>query len=123
MVPAVFTLLLKEGTRITILEETNYPFDETITLHIKASAPWKKQLMLKIPAWCKNYEIKLNGVAVKGSVNADGYLPVENTWIDDTLTIFFGMTPTIVECKRCVFPERTFTGNRMRTISVCVTIS
>jgi uncharacterized protein len=95
----------EEGTNLTILEETNYPFDETITLHIKTSAPWEKQLMLKIPLWCKNHEIKLNGVAVKASVNADGYLPVENCWNDDTLTIFFGMTPTIVSVKDIYFQK------------------
>jgi hypothetical protein len=95
----------KEGTALTILEETNYPFDETITLHIKASAPWKKQMMLKIPSWCKNHEIKLNGVVVKGSVNADGYLPVESIWNDDTLTLFFGMTPTLVSVKDIYFQK------------------
>jgi uncharacterized protein len=95
----------KEGTALTILEETNYPFDETITLHIKASAPWKKQIMIKLPSWCKNHEIKLNGVAVIGSVNADGYLPVESTWNDDNLTIFFGMTPTVVSVKDVYFPK------------------
>ena len=105
MVPAVFTLTSKEGTSLTILEETNYPFEETITLHIKASAPWKKQFMLKIPSWCKNHEIKLNGVAVNGSVNEDGYLPVESTWNDDTLTIFFGMTPTVVNVKDIYFQK------------------
>jgi hypothetical protein len=95
----------KEGTALTIMEETNYPFEETITLHIKASAPWKKHIMLKIPSWCKNHEIKLNGVAVKGSVNADGYLPVESTWNDETLTIFFGMTPTVVNVKDVYFQK------------------
>jgi len=95
----------KEGTALKILEETSYPFDETITLHIKTSAPWKKQIMLKIPSWCRNHEIKLNGLAVRGSVNADGYLPVESTWNDDTLTIFFGMTPTVVSVKDVYFPK------------------
>ncbi len=95
----------KEGTGITILEETNYPFDETITLKIKANVPWKKQLMLKVPSWCKNYEIKLNGTAVRGSVNADGYLAVENTWNDDTVTVFFGMTPAVVKVRDVYFPD------------------
>jgi len=97
----------KEDSKITILEDTNYPFDERITLHIKASIPWKKNLMLKIPTWCKKYEIKLNGVAIKGSVNADGYLPVENTWNDDTLTIFFEMTPTVVAVKDVYFQNES----------------
>jgi DUF1680 family protein len=95
----------KDGTTLTILEKTNYPFDETITMHIKTSAPWKKKLMLKIPSWCKNHEIKLNGSAVKGSVNADGYMGIENSWNDDTLTIFFGMTPTLVSVKDIYFPK------------------
>ena len=95
----------KEGTNISILEDTNYPFDETITLHIKASASWKKKFMLKIPSWCKIHNIKLNGAAVKGSVNADGYLPVENIWKDDILTIFLGMTPTVVSVKDVYFPK------------------
>jgi hypothetical protein len=90
---------------LTIREKTSYPFDETITLHIKASAPWKKQFMLKIPSWCKKYEINLNGVAVKGSVNADGYLPVDNNWNDDTLTIFFSMTPKVVNVKDVYFQK------------------
>ena len=95
----------KDGVGITISEETGYPFDETIKLHIKASAQWNNQLMLKIPSWCKSHEIKLNGQAVTGSVNADGYLAVENKWSDDTLTIFFDMTPTLVCVKDIYFQK------------------
>ena len=61
--------------------------------------------MIKIPSWCKNHEIKLNGEVVKGSVNADGYLPVEKTWNDDTLTIFLGMAPTLVSVKDIYFQK------------------
>lgn len=94
-----------DSKKITIFEDTNYPFEEKITLHIKASSPWKRQLMLKIPSWCRRYEIKLNGVAVKGSVNVDGYLSVENTWNADTLTISFDMTPTIVKFNDVYFQK------------------
>ncbi len=103
--PCTVRYASKEGTRITILEDTNYPFDETITLRIKASAPWKRQLMLKIPSWCKMYHVKLNGADVKGSVNADGYFPVKNTWNDDTLTVFFEMTPNIVKVNDVYFEK------------------
>jgi len=95
----------KDNTKITILEDTNYPFDEIITLHIKATSPWKRQLMLKIPSWCKQYDIKLNGVRINGSVNDDGYLPVQNTWKDDTLTISLSMTPTIIKVTDVYFQK------------------
>lgn len=96
----------KGGSYISISEDTAYPFDEKITLHVKASAPWKKQLMLKIPTWCNNYAVKLNGTLVKGSVNTDGYLPVENSWKDDTVQIFLSMTPVIVRVNDVYFPKQ-----------------
>jgi hypothetical protein len=95
----------RDNNKISIIEDTNYPFDETIKLNVKATAPWKKQIFLKIPAWCKNYEIKLNGIAVKGSVNADGYLGIENHWNNDILTIFFGMTPKVIPVKDVYFQK------------------
>jgi len=95
----------REGTKITILEDTSYPFDETINLYVKASAPSKRKLMLKIPSWCKMYNVRLNGAEVKSSVSADGYLPVEHTWNNDTLTIFFEMKPAIVKAKDVYFQK------------------
>ena len=38
-------------------------------------------------------------------MNADGYLAVENSWNDDTLTVFFGMTPTIVNARDIFFQK------------------
>lgn len=103
--PCSVNFASKDSIKISIIEDTNYPFAETVTLRIKASASWKKKLMLKIPSWCKKYEIKLNGSTVKGSVNSDGYLPVEKNWLDDTLTIFFEMKPVIIKVTDIYFQK------------------
>jgi DUF1680 family protein len=103
--PCRVNFISGEGTNIAIFEDTNYPFDGTITFHIKASSPWKKLLMLKMPVWCKAHEIKLNGIPVTASVNADGYLPVENTWNEDTLALSFGMEPAVVTVNDIYFQK------------------
>jgi hypothetical protein len=94
--PCAAQFVSAAGPRVTIREETAYPFDETVTLRIRASTPWRRTLMLKIPAWCKAYCVKLNGLEVRGPVAASGYLPVEHTWHDDQVTIRFEMTPKVV---------------------------
>ena len=93
------------GAKIDIQEETAYPFNDTISLKVKASRPWKRTLNLKIPGWCRNHRAELNGKPVKGKPTADGYLPVEHAWRDDTLTVRFEMKPRVVETKDVYFPD------------------
>ena len=93
------------GARIDIREETAYPFSDKITLKIKTSRPWKRKLMLKIPAWCKKHRVELNGKPVAASPTADGYLPVEHQWRDDTLSIRLEMTPRVVAVRDVYFPK------------------
>ncbi|MEI6070236.1 MAG: beta-L-arabinofuranosidase domain-containing protein [Verrucomicrobiae bacterium] len=94
--PCALEFVSHEGTKISIREETLYPFDETITLHIKTSARWRKRLMLRIPNWCKDYSVTLNGTPIANKVDSHGYLAVEQTWHDDTLAIIFQMEPNVV---------------------------
>ncbi|MEI6780203.1 MAG: beta-L-arabinofuranosidase domain-containing protein [Verrucomicrobiota bacterium] len=103
--PGALRFTSSTGAKINIQEETYYPFDETITLKIKASELWKHKLMLKIPAWCTTYRVELNGKAVEGAFTSDGYLAVEHDWLDDTLSIRFKMTPRIVPVKDVYFPK------------------
>jgi hypothetical protein len=39
--PCAAEFVAREGNRVSVSEESLYPFDETVTLRIKASAPWK----------------------------------------------------------------------------------
>jgi DUF1680 family protein len=103
--PCAVRFVSRAGVKVDIQEDTLYPFDETITLKIKASEPWKRKLMLKIPAWCKSHRIELNGRAAKGDMTADGYLAVEHAWRDDTVSIFFEMTPRVVPTNDVYFQK------------------
>lgn len=62
--PSAVKASVSGGTAVSVNEETNYPFGEsvTFTLHIdnkskSASFPFH----LRIPAWCKKGSIKING--------------------------------------------------------------
>ena len=47
------------GVRIT--EETQYPFDETITFRFAARSPTRLRFTFRIPGWCRYASAELNG--------------------------------------------------------------
>ena len=52
------------GTEVKFIEETNYPFSETITFKFSADKKVKKVAFpfhLRLPAWCKKATISING--------------------------------------------------------------
>ena len=49
------------GQAITIFEETDYPFRDTVTFTIKLAQPESFCLSLRVPDWCKNSTISVNG--------------------------------------------------------------
>lgn len=57
--------------------EGNYPYGETITVTAKTQGPVK--LSLRLPAWCDNPQVKLNGIPVS-TKPCQGYLTLEQTW-------------------------------------------
>ncbi len=61
--PCRVTAKVAGGAEVTIVEETHYPFDETVTFAIEAEAPVEFPLHLRIPAWCDSAAIAINGRA------------------------------------------------------------
>ncbi|HEY9534386.1 MAG TPA: beta-L-arabinofuranosidase domain-containing protein [Mucilaginibacter sp.] len=58
------------GIPVTFKEETNYPFDENIRFTLSLNKKTKSvsfPFHLRIPAWCKNATIKVNGTELQQS--------------------------------------------------------
>lgn len=58
------------GVPVTFKEETNYPFDENIRFTLSLNKKIKTvsfPFHLRIPAWCKNATVKINGTALQQS--------------------------------------------------------
>ncbi len=50
-----------EEQEVTIIQKTNYPFSERIDFKILAESPVEFTLTLRIPGWCQNPSVRLNG--------------------------------------------------------------
>ncbi|HEV3142708.1 MAG TPA: beta-L-arabinofuranosidase domain-containing protein, partial [Gemmataceae bacterium] len=71
--------LALSGEKVKIIQETNYPWDETIRLRLEPEMPATFSLNLRIPGWCKEFDVHLNGEKIKADCKS-GYLRVERQW-------------------------------------------
>jgi hypothetical protein len=77
-----------DGATVTIVEETDYPFSDTVQLRISSSRPARFPLYLRIPRWCSNASIRVNGKAVKTKPVPLHYVRLERTWSNgDTVSL------------------------------------
>ena len=95
---------------ITLSQQTDYPWDGTVTLTVdKLKGKKTFTLMLRIPDWCKDDQditVAVNGTAV-ASDRASGYLSVNSTWKKgDTVTLRLPMETRIVEANPLVEESR-----------------
>jgi hypothetical protein len=81
------------GQQVTITEKTSYPFSETITFTLAMAAPRAFSLALRVPGWCPNPRLAVNGAAVAIS-GGPRFATVGRTWRGgDTVVLTLPMTP------------------------------
>ena len=69
---------LGEERRIEFEIETRYPWEGAIQIKMKSAG--KFGLMLRVPAWCPNARVQINGAPFEGEVRAGSYLEARRDW-------------------------------------------
>ena len=72
-----------QGKQVLIRQETAYPFEERITAHIGAPG-LAFTAEFRIPAWCKNPQIKIIGATDIKQVQLSDRFQVSATWAPDS---------------------------------------
>lgn len=69
-----------DGADVTIKEETNYPFEEQVKIKISINGEVVFPLYFRIPGWCKQPKISVNGVIMNQKLEAGKYARLETSW-------------------------------------------
>ncbi|MBA3942985.1 MAG: glycoside hydrolase family 127 protein [Herpetosiphonaceae bacterium] len=66
---------------IMLRQETNYPWDGTVTLHVEPEQAAEFGLQLRIPGWCDDAELRVNQTVIDLQANVvQGYVRIEREW-------------------------------------------
>ena len=87
------TALVADGRRVRLEVDTRYPFEEQVRLTLHAEAPVAFPLYLRIPAWCAEASVLINGVKSDAAAAAGKYVCIRRTWNEgDVVTLALPMT-------------------------------
>ena len=85
-----------DSTKVTIISDTNYPFEEEIRLTINVPREVTFPLKLRIPSWCENATISINGDVQKAPRGQ--FAMLSRLWKNgDKITLRFPMTVRTAE--------------------------
>ncbi len=90
--PNHVTTKVAGGTRVTIQQTTDYPFDDAIALTMDVERPTEFPLVLRIPDWCEAPKVAVNGNA-EGGIAPGTFHRISRLWqTGDRVEIKFPMT-------------------------------
>ena len=71
------------GNDITIVEETNYPFEEGINITLKMNNDIEFPVYLRVPSWADNASVSVNGRSLDLKPEAGKYIRINRKWNND----------------------------------------
>ncbi|HEY3855187.1 MAG TPA: beta-L-arabinofuranosidase domain-containing protein [Verrucomicrobiae bacterium] len=73
-------LNLRDGTAVKLTMDTMYPSDGKIQIKVDPAQSKSFTVKLRIPAWCHESSVEVNGRQVKEKTGADGYVALKRHW-------------------------------------------
>jgi hypothetical protein len=69
-----------DGTTVKIVEDTEYPFDETVNFTVLTPKSLAFPLLLRIPEWCRDPRVSINGRIEAVRFEPMKYVLIEREW-------------------------------------------
>ena len=72
--------MVGDDSRVKLVSRTNYPFSSEIAITVSTASPADFPLWLRIPGWCNEAEVSVNGKMVDARPLAGKFVRIERTW-------------------------------------------
>jgi len=104
--PSIVNAVVGENVPVKITSKTDYPFKENIQMTVEPAETYRFPLYLRIPTWCKQPEIKVNGEIFAIDHAASGFAKIDRKWEKgDIVDLKFPMSIEVVTGKETPFPH------------------
>jgi hypothetical protein len=78
--PCRVTALAGDRVPVELVCATDYPFDEVVEIAVRPAREATFPLSFRIPGWCTNPEVSVNGSGVRAAPDARGFVRIERLW-------------------------------------------
>jgi len=96
-----------DGSALRVTQETQYPWDGKIRLRVEKSGINEFAIMLRIPGWCENASLSINGETATGTPTPGSYFEVRRRWSEgNTVDIEFPMPVQFIKANPLVESDR-----------------
>jgi hypothetical protein len=90
---------LSTGEQITLRQQSRYPWDGQVRLTLEPASPCAFTLRLRVPGWCQNFSLQVNGQPVDATCE-QGYLCIRRCWTaGDVVELTLDMPIMLVEAQ------------------------
>jgi len=112
---------LADGTKISLSEVTNYPWDGNIKITINDLTAKAFTLFFRIPGWTNNAQVKVNGKVVNVAAKPGTYVAVNQTWkTGDVIELVLPMEAQLIESNPLVEENRNQVAVKRGPIVYCL---
>jgi uncharacterized protein len=88
------TIATDAGVRLAV--DTRYPLDGAVEVTVRETPGAKWTLSMRVPAWCRDATVSVNGTSVPAASGAPGYVEIAREWrAGDVVALFLPMPPRL----------------------------
>ena len=119
---SVLETKLPGGDKVKIVQVSDYPWDGNVRLTVEA-APGKKpfSLFMRIPEWCGNATLAVNGERVNGTFAPDTYTEIHRVWKKgDRVELAMPMEAVLMEAHPLVEENRNQVAVKRGPLVYCL---
>jgi DUF1680 family protein len=112
---------LTDGSRLKLIQETEYPWDGTIRFTFAEVPPTVLSVFLRIPGWSREAKVRVNGVSLNRDPQAEQYYEVKRTWAkDDRIELALPITTQLLEAHPLVEETRNQVAVKRGPLVYCL---
>jgi DUF1680 family protein len=115
------TTNLKDGSEVRLKQQTNYPWDGNIQVQIEKAPKKAFSVFLRIPGWCSNAILKVNGKEHSMQLQPGTYAEINSSWkAGDKIELVLPMPAQLIEANPLVEETRNQVAVKRGPVVYCI---